>query len=141
MKIDAGGCCGSSVVVHRMTAKRPNHVWHIDLTVIPAQSGFWCPWLPFAFPQCWPFCWWEAMRQERLSLVEWYNQFRPHMTLKGATPNEVYFGRFPANRRPRLEPRPHWPRGSPCAVPQVLVAGQPGDKFVLERRHHDGRAH
>jgi hypothetical protein len=23
----------------------------------------------------------------------------------------------------------------------VLVAGQPCDKFVLERRHHDGRAH
>jgi transposase InsO family protein len=228
-----------------VTAKRPNHVWHIDLTVIPSQTGFWCAWPPFAFPQRWPFCWWmvvaldhysrrvmgfaifrkaptsvdlrtflgrafqaagtapkhlisdkgsqfwpsqgykrwcrrrgvkprfgaigqhgsiavierlirtmkegirqivvplrrDAMRQELLSLVEWYNEFRPHMTLKGATPNEVYFGRFPANRRPRLEPRPHWPRGSPCAVPQVLVTGQPGDKFVLELRHHDGRAH
>jgi putative transposase len=228
-----------------VTAKRPNHVWHVDLTVIPTQSGFWCPWLPFAFPQRWPFCWWVAvaldhysrrvmgsavfrrppegaavrtflgramtaagtepkylisdkgsqfwpsngykrwckrrgirprfgavgqhgsiavverlirtlkegirrivvplrrdeMRQELLSLVEWYNEFRPHMTLRGRTPNEVYFGRFPANRRPRLEPRPHWPRGSPCAVPQVLVAGQPGDKFVLELRHHDGRLH
>ena len=228
-----------------VTAKRPNHVWQIDLTVIPTQSGFWCSWLPFAFPQRWPFCWWVAlvldhysrrvmgfavfrnqptsvdiraflgrvihttgtatrhlisdkgsqfwpnagykrwcqrrgikprfgavgqhgsiavverlirtlkegirrivvpfrrneMRRELLSLVEWYNEFRPHMTLRGRPPNEVYFGRFPANRRPRLEPRPHWPRGSPCAVPQVLVAGQPGDKFVLELRQHDGRAH
>ena len=83
----------------------------------------------------------DEMRQELLSLVEWYNEFRPHMALQGRTPNEVYVGRFPANRRPRLEPRPHWPRGSPCAVPQVLVAGKPGDKFVLELRHHDGRAH
>jgi transposase InsO family protein len=83
----------------------------------------------------------EAMRRELLSLVEWCNQLRPHMTLKGRTPNEVYFRRFPANRRPRLEPRPHWPRRSPCAVPQVLVAGQPGDHFVLELRQHDGRPH
>jgi Integrase core domain len=83
----------------------------------------------------------DEMRRKLLSLVEWYNEFRPHMTLRGRTPNEVYFGRFPANRRPRLEPRPRWPRGSPCAAPQVLVAGQPGDTFVLELRHHDGRTH
>ena len=23
--------------------------------------GFWSPWLPFALPQCWPFCWWVAV--------------------------------------------------------------------------------
>ena len=23
--------------------------------------GFWAPWLPFALPQCWPFCWWVAV--------------------------------------------------------------------------------
>jgi hypothetical protein len=23
--------------------------------------GFWAPWLPFALPQCWPFCWWAAV--------------------------------------------------------------------------------
>jgi hypothetical protein len=73
----------------------------------------------------------EAMRRELLSLVEWCNQLRPHMTLKGRTPNEVYFGTFPANRRPRSEPRQHWPRRSPCAVPQGLVAGQPGDKWRI----------
>jgi hypothetical protein len=44
-----------------VTAKRPNHVWHIDVTVIPTQMGFWCPWLPFALPQAWPFCWWLAV--------------------------------------------------------------------------------
>src|SRR6516164_60586 len=41
-----------------VTAKRPNHVWHIDLMTVPIQSGFWCSWFPFAWPQCWPFCWW-----------------------------------------------------------------------------------
>jgi len=30
-----------------VTAKRPNHVWHIDLTMVPTQAGMWCPWLPF----------------------------------------------------------------------------------------------
>jgi transposase len=34
-----------------VTAKRPNHVWHIDLTIVPIVSGFWTTWLPFAVPQ------------------------------------------------------------------------------------------
>jgi len=44
-----------------VTAKRPNHVWHIDLTTVPTAGGFWASWLPFAIPQCWPFCWWLAV--------------------------------------------------------------------------------
>jgi len=40
-----------------VTANRPNHVWHVDLTAVPTSLGFWAPWLPFALPQCWPFCW------------------------------------------------------------------------------------
>jgi hypothetical protein len=23
-------------------ARRPNHVWHVDLTIVPTQIGFWC---------------------------------------------------------------------------------------------------
>lgn len=34
-----------------VTAQRPNHVWHIDLTTVPTSRGFWVPWLPFALPQ------------------------------------------------------------------------------------------
>ena len=26
-----------------VTAKRPNHVWHIDLTAVPTSVGFWAP--------------------------------------------------------------------------------------------------
>ena len=44
-----------------VTARCPNHVWHIDLTAVPISAGFWAPWLPFALPQCWPFCWWVAV--------------------------------------------------------------------------------
>jgi transposase InsO family protein len=45
----------------RVTAKRPNHVWQVDLTVVPTSAGLWTSWLPFALPQCWPFCWWVAV--------------------------------------------------------------------------------
>jgi hypothetical protein len=44
-----------------VTAKRPNQVLHLDLTTVPTDSGFWASWLPFALPQCWPFCWWVAI--------------------------------------------------------------------------------
>ena len=44
-----------------VTAQRPTHVWHVDLTIVPTQMGFWCCWLPFAVPQCWPWCWWLGL--------------------------------------------------------------------------------
>ena len=83
----------------------------------------------------------QAFRRELDLIVLWYNEHRPHMTLGGKTPHEVYDKRFPANRKPRIEPRPRWPRGSPCAQPHTLVAGKPGDRFDLivtlqaKRRH------
>lgn len=232
---------GSGVV----TAREPNHVWHIDLTAVPIGSGFWCSWLPFAMPQNWPYCWWVAVvvdhfsrriinvgvfankpncrvlcaflgrtvrctdapkyivcdrdsifdcdafrrwverngikpprygavgqhgsiavverlirtlkdectrritvplchRQFRNELhfyIDWHNEYRPHTTLDGRTPNEVYFGRRPANQRPRIEPRANWPRPSPCATPRTLVAGQPGDRFALKVEPFRGRRH
>jgi hypothetical protein len=39
---------------HVVTAKHPNHVWHVDLTAVPTSVGLWAPWLPFALPQCHP---------------------------------------------------------------------------------------
>jgi hypothetical protein len=52
--------------------------------------------------------------------------------LTGCTPNERYYCRKPANRRPRWEPRAKWPRPSPCAKPNTLVKGQPGVTPTLE---------
>jgi hypothetical protein len=47
------------------------------------------------------------------------------------------FREFPANRRPRIEPRARWPRRLRCARPQTLVTGQLGDRFTLQVRHKD----
>ena len=60
----------------------------------------------------------DDFRRELLSFVDWYGEHRPHMTLEGRTPNEVYFGTRPSNRQPRIEPRPEWPR--PSTLPSVI---------------------
>lgn len=51
----------------RVTARYPNHVWHMDLTTVPTSAGFWASWLPFALPQCWPFCRWLAVVVDHFS--------------------------------------------------------------------------
>ena len=45
----------------------------------------------------------EALQRELDMILGWYNAHRPHMTLKGQTPNEVYNATFPSYRRPRFE--------------------------------------
>ena len=50
-----------------VTSKRPNHVWQVDLTVVPTSMGFWVSWMPFSLPQCWPFCWWVAVVLDHFS--------------------------------------------------------------------------
>jgi hypothetical protein len=82
-----------------------------------------------------------AFHRELESLIEWYNDSRPHTTLKGQTPNERYFRRFPAHRKPRYEPRARWPRGSPCAKPWALVRGQPGAKLDIHVEFQGGHKH
>jgi hypothetical protein len=63
-----------------------------------------------------------AFERELGLILDWYNEHRPYETLDGKTPNEVHYARPAANERPRFEPRTRWPRGSPCAAPQVGVA-------------------
>jgi putative transposase len=50
-----------------LTARHPNHVWHVDLTTVPTALGFWIPWVPFARAQVWPFCWWVALVVDHFS--------------------------------------------------------------------------
>jgi hypothetical protein len=83
----------------------------------------------------------EAFQRELNAATEWYNAHRPHMTLGGKAPDEVYNGEFPANRKPRYEPRPRWPRGSPCARPWALVRGSPGAKLEMKVTLLNGRKH
>jgi transposase InsO family protein len=49
------------IETRHVTAKHPDDVWHVDLTVVPTGAGFWVPWPPFALPQSWPFCWWVVV--------------------------------------------------------------------------------
>jgi len=72
---------------------------------------------------------------------EWYNSLRPHMTLKGKTPDEVYFGLRAANTLPRLEPRPKVHHSTPCAKPRMMMAGKAGRKINLHLSFLDGRSH
>ena len=83
----------------------------------------------------------QSFRREMGATTEWYNQHRPHMTIGGMTPNEVYVASFPANRKLRIEPRPGWPRGAPCAKPKVGIEGEPGDPIIFEIDCHEGRRH
>lgn len=73
----------------------------------------------------------QTFRKDLLWFAAWYNGHRPHTTLGGWTPAEVYFQQRRANRSPRFEPRALWPRSAPCALPQVLVKGQPGVRLEL----------
>ena len=69
---------------------------------------------------------------ELLSFQDWYNEHRHHMTLEGSTPNEVSFGRCPANRFLGSNLAKTGLGGRGVAKPCTLVAGQPGDRFSLE---------
>ena len=46
---------------HIVTAKHPNHLWHVDMTVTPTAVGFWVSWTPGSVFQVWPFCWWFVL--------------------------------------------------------------------------------
>lgn len=83
----------------------------------------------------------EAFLRELTLAADWYNTHRAHSSLRGRTPTEVYDGKFPANRRPRFEPRDRWQRGSACAKPWALVRGSPGAKLTMEVLCHCGRKH
>ena len=51
----------ASIRVGRRSRRKPDDVWHVDLTAVPTRgSGFWLPWTPNAVALHWPFCWWVA---------------------------------------------------------------------------------
>jgi len=83
----------------------------------------------------------DAFHQELTCFANWYNHSRPHSSLDGKTPQEVYHDLLPACERPRYKPRARWPRSATCALPQVAVTGHCGAFIHLELRYHRGRQH
>ena len=234
-------CIAAQAARKPVIARGLHLVWQMDLTVVPTRAGLWAPWIPFALPQRWPFCWWtavvidhfsryvvgdavfpkqptsfevrtflaraikttehspkylvtdlgtqftcsdfptwcakrnirnryaskasirataiierfflslkteliarvtvslrkDAFRRQLQDYLAWYHQHRPHQALGGRTPDEVYRGRVPANRKPRFEPRPRWPRASPCAAPYARPKKDPKRPLQLVVRYDD----
>ena len=83
----------------------------------------------------------RPVTSEAALIVDWYNEHRTHETLRGKTPNEVYYAHPAANEQPRLEPRPGWPPDWLCAKPQVEIDGQPGDPILVEIDCLEERTH
>ena len=83
----------------------------------------------------------RAFLRELRYLASWYNSHRPHMTLGGSTPDEVYHRLSPMNRQPRFEPRAAWPRRSGCVKPVTLVKGKAGVRLVCEITFQGKRRH
>lgn len=84
----------------------------------------------------------EQMREELRAFFKWYNSVRPHSTLGGATPDEVYFGVMPARDGPRFEPRERFPLGiKPSANAPKAVRGRRGVKLELVTSYFEGRKH
>ena len=52
----------------------------------------------------------DAFHLELTYFANWYNHNRPHSSLNGKTPHEVYHDLLPACECPRYEPRARWPR-------------------------------
>ena len=53
---------------HReVRSRRPNQIWNVGLTTVPTAGGFWVPWVEWALPQRWPFCWWVGVIVDHFS--------------------------------------------------------------------------
>ncbi len=82
------------------------------------------------------------MREEVRVFCLWYNSTRPHSSLGGATPDEVYFGVTPARDGPRFEPRKRFPlKTKPAKSAPKAVRGKRGVKLELVASHFEGREH
>jgi putative transposase len=56
-----------AMITRAIRSTRPDQIWNVDLTTIPTASGFWVPWLPWALPQRWLFCWWVGVIVDHFS--------------------------------------------------------------------------
>ena len=112
---------------------KPGSIAVIERLILTLKQGIaWLTLVPFRR---------RAFLRELRSLAAWYNGHRPHTTLGGRTPEEVYHRLPPMNRQPRFEPRPNWPRPSPCAAPVTLVKGKAGVRLACKIAFQGKRRH
>jgi transposase InsO family protein len=71
-----------------VSSKYPDHVWLVDLTVMPTSAGFWTSWMPFTAPQAWPFCWWIAC------VVDYFSRRVMGFTVFTKEPSSIDMRRF-----------------------------------------------
>ena len=74
-------------------------------------------------------------------LEGWYNEVRPHASMDGATPDEVFHGRRPDNRRRRFEPRARYPVKGACAAPWAPARARIGARLDLVATPFRGARH
>jgi len=72
---------------------------------------------------------------------DWYNEVRPHTSMGGATPDEVFHGRRHANRRRRFEPRARYPEKGGCAAPMGAAQAKIGARLDLVATPFRGARH
>jgi len=85
----------------------------------------------------------RAKFQEQLEIFRtWHNSERPHSSMAGRTPDEVYFDvKEPNILKPRFEPRPNCPAKCLGAKPHVpAIRGSPGDPIQIRVRFLDEEA-
>lgn len=82
----------------------------------------------------------DAFETELLTYARWYNEHRPHRTIKGKTPNEVHDGRSPASERPCIETR-DTPTEKSAATIAVSGANPKVAGLRLIVTHFEGRKH
>ena len=72
---------------------------------------------------------------------DWYNEVRPHSSIGGATPDEVFHRRRPANRRRRFESRARYPAKGACAAPWAPARSKIGSRLELVATSFRGARH
>jgi hypothetical protein len=68
--------------------------------------------------------------------IQWYNEYRPHSWLGGATPHEMYFQIARARDGPRLETRANWPLDE-----EIMLRDPKGAAVELVVTPLEGRPH